>query len=184
MANIIIGISGGIAAYKSAYLASGMVRRGFDVRAVMTDGACRFITPLTFKGLTGNRVYTSLWDEAADKDHTALSEWADTMIVAPATANEIAKFANGIADNLLSTLILDFTGPVFLCPAMHENMWNNPANRKNIEFLKENRYYIIGPEKGNLAGGKTGEGRMTEPETIISTIETILNKEYPAIIKQ
>lgn len=179
---VLLGICGGIAAYKAAYLASLMVKSSFEVTAVMTEAARRFITPLTFRTLTGNKVYTELFDENFSDNHIALSEWADTLVVVPATATTIARIAGGFADDLLSAVALDYTGPVFICPAMHENMWKNPATDRNIKDLISRGYYIIGPETGDLAGGKKGEGRLVEPRDLFSRIIDTIKKEHPALL--
>jgi phosphopantothenoylcysteine decarboxylase/phosphopantothenate--cysteine ligase len=180
--NILLGVCGGIAAYKSAYLASLLFKESFDVKTVMTGAAVKFVAPLTFRALTNNRVYTDLFDEEISQNHTSLSRWADMIVVAPATASTIAKIAGGFADDLLSAVILDYTGPVFLCPAMHENMWNNPAVRENVNKLTQRSFHIIGPETGDLAGGKKGIGRMTEPQDILTRIKDIIKKSYPKLL--
>ena len=167
---VLLGVCGGIAAYKSAELASLMVKKSYDVKVVMTKAAVRFIAPLTFESLTGNCVYTDLFEKVYDKCHTSLSKWADIIIVAPLTAATMARLAHGFADDLLSTVVLDYKGPIFLCPAMHENMWRNPATSANVGVLKKRGFYFIGPEKGRLADGSHGEGRMTEPEEILKYI--------------
>lgn len=181
MAKIVLGVCGGIASYKSVSLASLMVKKLLSVKTVMTESACKFVGPLTFKTITSNYVYTGFFENSQIDNHTTLAVWADLIIIAPITANTIAKIAHGFADNLLSALILDYTGPVFIAPAMHENMWNNPATRKNIKELINRDFYIIGPESGDLAGGKKGEGRMAEPESILNRVEAVLKKDYPAI---
>lgn len=184
MIKVILGVCGGIAAYKSVYLASLLVKKTFEVKTVMTENACRFITPLTFKTITDNYVYTGLWGYDQIDNHTALSVWADLVIIAPATANTIAKISHGFADNLLTAFILDYTGPVFIAPAMHENMWNNHPTRDNIKKLMNRNFYVFKPASGDLAGRKRGVGRLIEPEDIISKVTAILKKEYPAIIKK
>jgi phosphopantothenoylcysteine decarboxylase/phosphopantothenate--cysteine ligase len=181
MTKILLGVCGGIAAYKSVYLASLMVKRNFDVRIILTENACRFITPLTFKAITSNHVYTGLWDNSLREDHTALSEWADLIIVAPVTANTLAKITHGFADNLLTSVILDYDGPVFLCPAMHEKMWNNPATGSNVEKLIKREFLIFGPVSGDLVGGKKGMGRMIEPDKILDKVISTIKKDYKNI---
>ncbi|MFW6129543.1 MAG: flavoprotein [Atribacterota bacterium] len=177
MVKAILGICGGISAYKSAYLASLMSKKSYEVKTIMTESAQKFITPLTFKALTKNNVYTDIFENSELKvNHTELSKWADVFIVAPATATTIAKIACGFADNLLNAVVLDFSGPVFLCPAMHSNMWNNKANKDNIEILRRRDIYILGPEKGDLAGGEKGPGRMLEPEAILDEVTDTLKK--------
>ncbi len=182
MAKIILGVCGGIASYKSAYLASLIRKSSSEVITVMTSDACRFITPLTFKTITSRHVYTGLWDDKQNDDHTTLSAWADYLVIAPATANTIAKISHGIADNLLTALVLDFTGPVFIVPAMHENMWNNSATVRNVRDLNNRGYYTFEPETGDLAGGKKGKGRMLAPVEIINKVEAVLRNDFPSIL--
>jgi len=172
--NIVLCVCGGIAAYKSAALASGIVREGMSLKTVMTESAKKFITPLTFETLSGNPVYSDLFQRVYDCGHISLAEWADAAIVAPATANTIAKLAAGIADNLLTTFLLDYKGPVFICPSMHENMWVNKVTAENTEKLSKRGYYILGPEQGRLAGGRSGMGRMLEPAEILKKINKVL----------
>lgn len=181
--NVILGVTGSVAAYKAAALASLLVKSGHKVKTVMTEASSEFISPLTFKSLTGQRVYQDSFALGSDRDHTSLSVWGDIMLIAPLTANSAAKAASGIADNLMLSVILDFTGPVFMAPAMHENMWNNPATVKNISTLRERGYHIFDPENGALAGRKTGMGRMISPEDIKKKIESILKKDFSEIIK-
>ena len=176
MANVVLGVCGGIAAYKSAYLASLMSKNSLEVKVVMTENACKFITPLTFKTITKNHVYTSLWSEDQIEDHTSLSIWADLVVIAPATANTMAKMAHGFADNLLTSIVLDYTGSVFVFPAMHENMWKNTATIRNVEELTKRGMYISKPDSGDLAGGKKGIGRMNEPEDILNKVLTRILK--------
>ena len=178
---VLLGICGGIAAYKSAYLASLLVKKSYDVKTVMTKGAVKFIAPLTFEALTGNCVHTDLFEKVYDESHTSLSKWADIIIIAPLTAATMAKLAHGISDDLLSVIVLDYKGPIFLCPAMHENMWRNPAASANMGVLKKRGFYFIGPVKGRLAGGSHGEGRMTEPEEILKYISRKCSEEKRSI---
>jgi phosphopantothenoylcysteine decarboxylase/phosphopantothenate--cysteine ligase len=183
MGKILLGICGGIAAYKSAYLASLMKKKSFEVKTIMTEGARKFITPLTFETITCNKVYTGIFESSNwDENHTTLSIWADILVIAPATANTIAKITHGMADNLLTSIVLDFTGPIFIFPAMHENMWNNPATKKNVEELKNRNFYIFDPEAGDLAGGKKGTGRMIEPENILDKVTSVLQKDHPSLL--
>lgn len=181
MLKVLLGVCGGISAYKSVYLASLLKKKSFEVRVVMTENACRFVTPLTFMTITGSRVYTTLWEDRNSENHTSISEWADIAVIAPATANTIAKIALGIADNLLTSFVLDYTGPVFIVPAMHENMWNNSATKINVERLrKTDNFHIFNPDTGDLAGGKKGVGRMVEPDNIMEKVLKALDK-YPEI---
>ncbi len=174
-----VGVSGGIAAYKAAELVRELQRRAVEVHVVMTASAQKFVQPLTFAALTGHRVFASLWedshtseDAAAQNgiDHIAEAQWADALVVAPATANILAKFAHGIADDFLSTLYLATTAPVLVAPAMNVNMWNHPATQANVDILRQRGVRIVEPGTGELACGMVGEGRMAEPEAIATTV--------------
>jgi phosphopantothenoylcysteine decarboxylase/phosphopantothenate--cysteine ligase len=176
---VIVGVSGGIAAYKAAELVRALQRQAVEVHVVMTAAAQKFVQPLTFAALTGHKVITSLWEEwdasdaAAEQngiDHIAEAQWADALVVAPATANILAKFAHGIADDFLSTLYLATTAPVLVAPAMNVNMWNHPATQANIETLRQRGVRIVEPGTGELACGMVGAGRMAEPETIAEAV--------------
>jgi len=174
---ILLGVTGGIACYKSAVLCSNLVKAEAAVTVVMTENAQRFVCPLTFSTLTGNRVYSSLWDYNQEHDvrHISLTEQADLIVVAPATANIIAKMATGICDDLLSTLLCAADGKILLAPAMNQRMWQNPATQRNINTLKQqNNCRIVGPETGRLACGTEGIGRMAEPEDIMKYIIKLL----------
>ena len=183
----IVGVSGGIAAYKAAELVRALQRQAVEVHVVMTASAQKFIQPLTFSALTGHKVITSLWEDwvpgaAAPEqngiDHIAEAQWADALVVAPATANILAKFAHGIADDFLSTLYLATTAPVVVAPAMNVNMWNHPATQANIETLRQRGVAIIEPGTGDLACGMVGTGRMAEPETIASAVFSALGGRH------
>ena len=165
---ILLGITGGIASYKSAILARRLIDAGCDVRVVMTQGAQAFITPLTFQALTGNPVHTDLLDPAAEAamGHIELARWADYVLIAPATANVMARLANGLADDLLTTLCLATEAPLAIAPAMNRLMWSNPATQANLATLINRGTTIIGPGAGEQACGEFGEGRMSEPEAI------------------
>ena len=165
---ILLGVSGGIAAYKAAEALRRLVQRGAAVRVAMTRGAREFAAPLTFAVLSGHEVYTEVWGDgnAPAVDHVALADWSDVLLVAPATAHTIAKFANGFADDFLSTYFLAHRGPVLLAPAMESAMWGNPAVRQNLERLVSRGVRTIGPDTGFLASGHEGPGRMAEPEAI------------------
>lgn len=172
---IVLGVTGGIAAYKSAFLCSKLVQAGYDVRVVMTENAAKFVTPLTFRTLSRNPVTTSLWDEPEWKpEHVALANIADLFVVAPATANFLAKFANGIADDALSTFAATYEGMSLIAPAMNPAMWKNPACAANVETLKSRGVAFIGPECGHVACGEPGAGRMSEPEKIFAAVEDAL----------
>ena len=180
---MLLGVAGGVSCYKSADLASKLTQAGARVTVAMTSAAQQFITPLTFKALTGNKVYTSLWEEYDGNQaiHLALTERADLMIIAPATANIIAKIANGIADDLVSTLALASYGQcdILLAPAMNTRMWQSPAVQENVQRLTSRAVHLVGPVEGRLASGAVGIGRMAEPIEIISAIEKILQKVSP-----
>ncbi len=168
---IILGVGGGIAAYKSAELARLLMQQGHQVTAVMTEAAQRFVTPMTFAALTGRKVLTDLFAVENAIDHIGTAQENDLLAVAPATADLMAKLAHGLADDFLSTLYLAFTGPVLLAPAMNVNMWRHAATRENVETLKRRGSRVIEPGTGYLACGMTGPGRMAEPEEIAAVIE-------------
>lgn len=167
---IILGVTGGIAAYKSAILLRLLRSHGAEVRVVMTKGACEFVTPLTFQALSGKPVHTELLDLEAEAamGHIELARWADLVLIAPASANFIARFANGFADDLLSTLCLATTAPILLAPAMNQQMWLNSATQENLEKLKTRSISLLGPAKGEQACGENGPGRMLEAEELAS----------------
>jgi phosphopantothenoylcysteine decarboxylase / phosphopantothenate---cysteine ligase len=181
---VTVGVSGGIAAYKAAELVRALQRQAIEVRVVMTAAAQRFVQPLTFAALTGHRVQTGLWDEPASEgptpeqngiDHIAEAQWADALVVAPATANILAKFAHGIADDFLTTLYLATTAPVLVAPAMNVNMWDHPATRANLELLRQRGVRVVEPGTGDLACGMVGAGRMAEPDAIAAAVLSALN---------
>lgn len=168
---VLIGVSGGIAAYKVVELARLLVKAGADVKVVMTDAGQRFVTPLTFRTVTGNPVATSMWsDPGSPFPHISLSEEADLIVVAPATADLLAKMANGIADDLLSTTLLAARGTVVVAPAMNARMFLSDATRANLELLRERGVVIVDPCNGALACGDEGPGRMAEPSEIMEFI--------------
>ncbi|MGZ8142956.1 MAG: bifunctional phosphopantothenoylcysteine decarboxylase/phosphopantothenate--cysteine ligase CoaBC, partial [Methylosarcina sp.] len=169
---ILLGVSGGIAAYKSAELVRLLRKQGSEVRVVMTASAMRFINPLTFQALSGNAVHTDLLDAESENamDHISLARWAEVMIIAPATANVIAKLSHGLADDLLTTLYLAATSPVYIAPAMNQAMWAKPVTQDNMKTLRRHGVHIIGPEPGEQACGETGLGRMSEPSEICSRL--------------
>ena len=200
--NILLGVTGGIAAYKAADLASKLTSAGASVNTVMTESACRLVGPKSFETVTQSAVFTSLWDldarfnlrapaswKGAGREssienrvgHIALVEWADIVVVAPATANIIGKIANGICDDLLSTTLcacwsLIKSGATLLAPAMNNNMWTNVAVQRNVRAVKEMGFGVIGPVKGRLACGTEAIGRMAEPQDILKAIEKIASK--------
>ena len=176
---IILGISGGIAAYKSCYLIRMFVREGAEVRVVTTRNALQFVTTLTLETLSRNRVYSDVFDESNDftTQHVSLSDWGDLYIVAPATANIIAKLSAGIADDALSSSLIAFDKPVFLAPAMNDRMWNHFTVKRNLNLLNEQGIHVIPPAQGDLACGREGEGRMQEPEMILEAVKSSLKKK-------
>ena len=172
MSNILLAITGGIAAYKSAVFARLLIKAGFEVRVIMTSGAQAFITPLTLQALTGNEVHISLLDEQAEAGmgHIELAKWADLVIIAPASANTLARLAMGMADDLLTTVCLATTAPVIVAPAMNQQMWAHPAVNLNVQTLRDMNYQIIAPASGEQACGDIGAGRLPEPEELLSEV--------------
>lgn len=175
---IIIGVSGGIATYKTAALVSSLVQLGHGVSVVMTPSAHRFVGAATFEALTGRPVPRDTFDTLHHPlgPHIGLAEGADVLCIAPATANVLAKIAHGLADDLLSTLVLSFRGPVIVAPAMNSDMWAKPAVRRNVETLTADGIQIVQPEEGWLSCRKTGPGRMADPEVIQNAIDEVLNR--------
>lgn len=172
MSNVILAITGGIAAYKSAIFARLLIKAGFDVRVIMTTGAQAFITPLTLQALTGNEVHISLLDEQAEAGmgHIELAKWADLIVIAPASANTLARLAMGMADDLLATVCLATTAPVIIAPAMNQQMWAHPAVNLNVQTLHDMNYQIIQPASGEQACGDVGAGRLPEPEQLLAEV--------------
>src|ERR1700680_4325813 len=175
--NVALGVGGGIAAYKAAELARELMTGGCSVQGVMTAAAGEFVLPLTFAALTGRKVITNLFSAASAEDtlssaieHIRVAQENDILVVAPATADLIAKFAHGLADDFLTTMYLAFTGRVVLAPAMNTNMWNHPATRENIRVLRERGHQIIEPGDGILACGMVGPGRLAEPDAIADAV--------------
>jgi phosphopantothenoylcysteine decarboxylase/phosphopantothenate--cysteine ligase len=170
---VLLGVAGGIAAYKSADLVRRLRDAGAEVRVVMTANAERFVTPLTFQALSGNPVRSSLWDEAAEAamGHIELARWADAILVAPATADTIARLAQGRADDLLATICLASSAPLSLAPAMNRQMWVHPAVQANLATLASRGVVLLGPGAGSQACGEVGEGRMLEPLEIVAALE-------------
>lgn len=170
---IVLGVTGGIAAYKAVEIASRLKKAGAEVHVVMTRAAASFVAPLTFREITGQAVVTSMWMEvpAHHVEHIALAELADLVLVAPATANFIAKAAAGIADDLLTTTVLATCAPLYIAPAMNTGMWENPVTQENVMRLRERGAQIIPPAEGMLACGTTGAGRLPEPEEIVAAVE-------------
>lgn len=176
--NILLGVTGGIAAYKAADLASKLTSSGAKVRTIMTAGASELICAKTFEAVTGNAVYTSLWSgpENFKIGHIELGQWADIVVVAPATADIIGKTACGICDDLLSTTLCGcWQKPIVFAPAMNSNMWSNPIVQGNVKKLVEVGVKMVGPEEGRLACGTSGPGRMSEPSKIMDFVFEIIS---------
>ena len=173
---ILLGVSGGIAAYKAAELLRRLRERGAEVRVVMTEGAQHFVGAATFQALSGQPVRSSLWDEAAEAamGHIELARWAQRVLIAPASANTISRLAQGQADDLLSTLCLATEAPLLLAPAMNRVMWAHPATRANIDLLRARGVTVLGPGSGDQACGEVGDGRMLEPMALVAALEASL----------
>ncbi len=169
---LLLGVTGGIAAYKVAELARLFIRNNVEVQVAMTDAATKFVTPATFQALTGNPVVTDLWDASFPNHmaHIELSRGADAIVIAPASADFIAKLANGLADDLLSTACLARNCPLLLAPAMNREMWDNPATQRNVATLRGDGITILGPAAGDQACGEVGMGRMLEPEEMLDAV--------------
>jgi phosphopantothenoylcysteine decarboxylase/phosphopantothenate--cysteine ligase len=185
--NVALGVAGGIAAYKAAELARALMERGFAVDVIMTTAAEEFIRPLTFAALTGRQVYTSLFSASNPEDtlssaieHIRLAQENQIFVIAPATADLIAKLAHGLANDLLTTSYLAFTGPVVIAPAMNVNMWNHPATRENLRILRERGHVIVEADEGALACGMVGPGRLAEPQSIAQVVAGIAADAFTA----
>lgn len=176
---ILLCVTGGIAVYKGAALTSKLTQAGAEVKVILSDSAAKFVTPLTFQALSRSEVYTDTFDEKNPENiaHIHLADWADLIIIAPATANIIGKLANGIADNMISTTLLAATAPVWVAPAMNVHMYQHPAVQKNMETLRSFGYEFIEPGEGYLACGYTGKGRLEEPETIVELAGKFFNDQ-------
>lgn len=173
--NIVVGVTGGIAAYKTVHLVRLLTKGGHDVTVVPTEDALRFVGLPTWEAISRHPVTTSVHDDVAKVRHVALGQAAELVIVAPATANSIAKITAGLADDLLGTTLLATEAPVLIAPAMHAEMWRNRATQANIATLRERGVHIVGPADGELAGGDSGPGRMSEPEEIFAAAQVLLN---------
>ncbi len=171
---IVLGVTGGVAAYKSVYLARRLVEAGAEVRTVMTRSAQRFVGAQSFSAVTGHPAESRLFAGRTPIPHTELARWAEAVVVAPATAKLLAKLAHGLSDDLLTTTLLATRAPVLLAPAMHTEMWEHPATRRNLARLEEDGYTLVGPAVGDLAGGDEGTGRMVEPEKIVAALTVML----------
>ncbi|MFM1848091.1 MAG: hypothetical protein RL417_1565 [Pseudomonadota bacterium] len=174
---ILLGVSGSIAAYKSAELARLLVSRGYEVRVVMTPAATEFITPLTLQSVTGHPVALSFWEESAVKGigHIQLADWADAMVIAPATADTLAKLAAGFAENSLLAMALATKAPLLVAPAMNVNMYEHPATQENIALLRKRGVWFVDPEEGALACGWNGTGRLADPEEIFHHVRKVVS---------
>lgn len=169
---ILLCVCGGIAAYKSAELVRRLIQRGAQVRVAMTENATRFVGTTTFQALSGHPVRTSLWDDATEAamGHIELARWPQRIVIAPATANMLAKLAHGMADDLVSTLYLASDAPVAVAPAMNRLMWSHPATQANVATLAARGVAILGPGSGDQACGEVGEGRLLEPEQLVAAL--------------
>ena len=169
--HIVVGVGGGIAAYKAVHLVRELIRAGAEVRVVMTASATRFVGPLTFSGLTGTPTVTDLWDDSRPGEvHVELGAWADAMIVAPATMNLLGRAAAGLADDAVLATVACMDGPVFFAPAMHHRMWKRSSTQRSVRQLEADGVVIVGPEDGELASGEHGPGRMSEPDVIAERV--------------
>jgi phosphopantothenoylcysteine decarboxylase/phosphopantothenate--cysteine ligase len=183
---VTVGVAGGIAAYKAAELVRALQRQALEVHVVMTEAATRFVQPLTFAALTGRKVITSAWDEAntgeeaggSSIEHISEAQWSDALVVAPATANILAKFAHGIADDFLTTMYLATQAPVLVAPAMNVNMWDHPATQANLDILRQRGVRVIEPGTGDLACGMVGAGRLADPEAIADAVLSALGRRH------
>lgn len=179
MKNILLGVTGGIAAYKSANIVSMLKKKGYNVKVIMSENATKIITPLTLETLSKERVYVDMWDKTPhfEVEHISLAEWADVVLVAPATYNIVGKVANGIADDMLSTVISATTKPVFFALAMNVNMYNNPILKENINKLKKYGYRFIDSDEGFLACNVNAKGRLKDEKEIVKIIEDHFQEE-------
>lgn len=176
MASIVLCVTGSIAAYKAADLASKLKQAGHDVTTVMSEAATKLVIPVTFQNLTGHRVYVDLWDPVGQTEHIGLTDRADLVVVAPATANCLAKLAHGLGDDIVSTTLLALAQPALVCPAMNHRMWNNPVVQANLQRVVQLGHHVLAPGAGNLACGHTGPGRLAEPAEILVEVERLLAK--------
>jgi phosphopantothenoylcysteine decarboxylase/phosphopantothenate--cysteine ligase len=181
---ILLGVTGGIAAYKAVYLLRFFKRDGAEVKVVMTEAACEFVTPLTFESLSENKVHIRMFERegvggaVSPIEHIDLAKWPDLIVIAPATANTIANLTHGKADDLLTTVVSAYDGTVLLVPAMNDVMWANPANQDNLRALSDRGFRVVPPEKGDLACGYEATGRMAEPETIFAASSELFESPY------
>jgi phosphopantothenoylcysteine decarboxylase / phosphopantothenate---cysteine ligase len=185
---ILLGVTGGIAAYKAVYLLRLLKRVGADVKVVMTDAAAEFVTPLTFESLSEHPVHLRMFEGEGKSsgavspiEHIDLAKWPDVIVIAPCTANTLANLAHGKADDLLATIVSAYRGPVMLAPAMNDVMWENAGTQNNMRLLSDRGYRVAPPEKGDLACGYEATGRMAEPETIFAAVQTLLDSPWRGV---
>lgn len=180
---VLLCVGGGIAAYKSLDLVRRLREAGAQVQVAMTSGAQQFVTPLSFQALSGHPTRTTLWDSHAEASmgHIELARWADRVLIAPATADLLAHLAQGLADDLVTTLCLATTAPITVCPAMNHVMWAHPATQANLQLLKQRGVQVIGPEDGPLAEGESGPGRLSEPTAIVAALSSAADQAKPAL---
>lgn len=176
---LLVGVTGGIAAYKTPELVRGLTKAGAGVQVLMTPYAHHFVTPLTLATVSGRPVYSDFYDEKTGEwfNHVNFAEWADGFLLAPLTANSLAKLCNGFCDNLVMATYLSTTCPIALAPAMDRDMYQHPAIQNNLRVMQERGHRLIGPETGALASGMDGMGRMVEPASIIATLKTFFNPD-------
>ena len=179
--NIVVGVTGGISAYKTVALCSRLVKAGALVDVILTDAAAEFVRPLTFQALTHRPVITEMFSllQETEIGHVSLGKRADLMIIAPATANTLAKLAHGFADNMLTTTALACRNPIIVAPAMETAMWDNPATRANLQILRERGVRVVGPAEGHLASGASGTGRMSEPDELFRAARWVMSRRQP-----
>jgi phosphopantothenoylcysteine decarboxylase/phosphopantothenate--cysteine ligase len=170
---IVLGVTGGVAAYKAAYLARRLVEAGAEVRTVMTVSALEFLGPQTLAAITGTQPAVEMFRQPSVSPHVEMGQWAEAVVVAPATAATIARIANGLSDDLLSATILASQAPLVIAPAMHTEMWESPATRRNMALIRRDGHVVVGPGSGALAGGDLGPGRMSEPEEILAAVAAL-----------
>lgn len=182
---ILLCVTGGIAVYKAAALTSKLVQAGAHVKVILSESAQKFVTPLTFQALSRNEVYVDTFDEKNPRviAHIDLADWADLILVAPATANTIGKIAGGIADNMITTVLLAATSPVWIAPAMNVHMYDHPAVKKNLSILAEYGYQFIEPSEGYLACGYVGKGRLEEPEKIVQLVQQFFTDQFQQTLR-
>jgi phosphopantothenoylcysteine decarboxylase/phosphopantothenate--cysteine ligase len=178
---VLLAVTGGVAAYKSAILARRLIEAGAQVRVILSESAIEFVGAQTFAAITGQQPVTSLFGQDSVSPHTELARWCEMVVVAPATAATIGKLASGISSDLVPATLLATEAPVLLAPAMHTEMWNQPATQRNVDQLAKDGYYFVGPTFGPLAGGDVGMGRLVEPESIVEAVRSILTPNPDAI---